>query len=316
MGRTNDQKVLLRLNLEELQQMKARISNKQLARLKENQTKILANNKLYYDKSKDERAIRSYYRNIPFKKNDSALLFQSLHKLIKKTHTQKFPYYFSKDQFLYTWVDLQPDGTIKSIYSGEKRNPHQLIEEDFQTIQKRYEDFKAVLDLNGGLDGNYLKVIQDITTENKFNAEHVVPQSWFQAKEPMKGDLHHLFACQPDCNAKRSNYPYFDFPNYIPESPYEVIRNHCGVSQFERFEPEYGKGQVARAMLYFLLRYPKKINRRFRRKIDINLLIRWHEQFPITLYEQHRNRAIFLIQGNRNPFIDFPKITKKMDFYV
>lgn len=314
MGKNNH--VLLRLNMEELKQMKARISKNQLIKLTENQSKILADHTLYYHQKEDERSMRHYYYGISIYKTNATQLFQQLHRLVKRSHQQKLPYYISKDQFLYMWVDLQPDGTIKSIYSGERRNPHQLIEEDIQTIQKRFELFQELLGQTKDTSESYLNLIRIITSENKFNTEHVVPQSWFQAKEPMKGDLHHLFACQPACNAKRSNYPYFDFPDYIPESPEEAIRNHCGVSQFDRFEPEYGKGAVARAMLYFLLRYPKKINKGFRRKIDIHLLIRWHEQFPITLYERHRNRAIFLIQGNRNPFIDFPELTKLIDIYV
>ncbi|MEU9014913.1 hypothetical protein AB0D12_35245 [Streptomyces sp. NPDC048479] len=54
-----------------------------------------------------------------------------------------------------------------------------------------------------------------------FYCEHVVPQSWFTKQEPMRGDLHHLFAC-------------------------EAVG----------FQPEEGKGTVARAPLYFLLRHP------------------------------------------------------------
>ena len=45
-----------------------------------------------------------------------------------------------------------------------------------------------------------------------YNCEHVVPQSWFSKKEPMRGDLHHLFACESRCNSFRGNHAYFDFP--------------------------------------------------------------------------------------------------------
>ena len=126
----------------------------------------------------------------------------------------------------------------------------------------------------------------------------------------MKGDLHHLFTCQPECNIKRSNLPFADFSFYTPESPEERIQNRCGVTMDGRFEPEYGKGTVARAMMYFLVRYPGVINTSFRRKIDISLLLRWHKEFKVTLYEKHRNQSIFQIQGNRNPFIDFPELAE------
>jgi endonuclease I len=52
------------------------------------------------------------------------------------------------------------------------------------------------------------------SAELRFNCEHVVPQSWYAKAEPMRGDLHHLFACEPRCNSFRSNIPYFDFADF------------------------------------------------------------------------------------------------------
>lgn len=316
MGYQDDHRVIIRLNLDELEQMKAEINFNHIKTLRENQAKIIADEQLYYDDNFNEKAKRHYYANIGLYNSDPGHLFDAIHNLLTKTHQHKLPYYISKDQFLYTWVDLQPDGSITSIYSGNRQDPYKIIVEDNETIQKRYHLFKQLLDEENSNSQNYFHKIDQITVANKFNAEHVVPQSWYQGKEPMKGDLHHLFACQPFCNAKRSNYPYYDFKHYTPESSTEIIRNFCGVSYLERFEPEYGKGPVARAMLYFLVRYPRVISRRFRRKINLNLLMRWHAQFPATIYEQHRNNAIFLIQGNRNPFIDYPELTNLMQFYL
>jgi endonuclease I len=37
-------------------------------------------------------------------------------------------------------------------------------------------------------------------------------------------------------------------------------------------------------------------------------LLKWNRDFPVTVYEKHRNLAIYEIQGNRNPFIDFPEL--------
>ncbi|OZI11102.1 hypothetical protein CEW92_13420 [Bacillaceae bacterium SAS-127] len=66
--------------------------------------------------------------------------------------------------------------------------------------------------------------------------------------------------------------------------------------------------------IYFLLRYPKTIRKSFIKQINLSLLINWHEQFPVTIYEKHRNRAIYRIQGNRNPFIDQPDLAAKLVF--
>ncbi|HBZ11194.1 MAG TPA: endonuclease I [Bacillus bacterium] len=253
---------------------------------------------VYYDEKKDQGAVLKYYRKVSIRKPK----FQQLHSLVERTHKNKLPYFISKDQFLYTWVDLRPDYTIKSIYSGKENDPADLIRKDFE-VKRRHEEFQDFL-----AKRDQTEFRQPIPEELKFNAEHIVPQSWYNSREPMKGDLHHLFVCEPSCNAVRSNFPYYDFPDYTPESPAETIRNRCGVAANNLFEPEFGKGAAARAMLYFLLRYPKSIEKRFRSKINFNLLRNWNRQFPPDLYEKHRNQAIYHIQGNRNPFIDFPEL--------
>lgn len=144
-----------------------------------------------------------------------------------------------------------------------------------------------------------------------FNCEHIVPQSWFRKREPMRGDLHHLFACEPDCNSFRGNIPYFDFRDFG-----EAIRSDCGKKEGNRFEPGAGKGIVARATLYFLLRYPGEIqaNAQELPADRLKVLLDWHRIFPPGEYERHRNQAIFEAQGNRNPLIDFPEWGDRIDF--
>lgn len=266
--------------------------------LKRNLHRLKEEEIVYFDEKKDREAVLKYYRKISIRKPK----FQQLYSLLERTHKNRLPYFLSKDQYLYTWVDLQPDYTIKSIYSGKQDDPADLIRRDLE-VSRRYEEFQMLLDQKGESG-----IHHHVPEELKFNAEHIVPQSWFIGREPMKGDLHHLFACEPSCNAVRSNFPYYDFPDYNPESPTETIKNHCGVAAADLFEPEFGKGTAARAMLYFLLRYPKGVKKRFRSKINFNLLRSWNQQFPPDLYEKHRNQAIYQIQGNRNPFIDFPEL--------
>ena len=144
-----------------------------------------------------------------------------------------------------------------------------------------------------------------------FNCEHVVPQSWFGKRQPMRGDLHHLFTCEPSCNSFRSNIPYFDFDPLL-----EVERQECGRREGDKFEPEFNHGVVARATLYFLLRYPKKIGDEARelQKARLGILTDWHKRDPVDRYELHRNAAIFAAQGNRNPLIDFPELAERIDF--
>lgn len=107
----------------------------------------------------------------------------------------------------------------------------------------------------------------------------------------MKGDLHHLFACEPDCNKIRSNFPYYDFALNGEKGK----ETRCGRSNDRAFEPRYGKGAVARATLYFLLRYHKTISRRFQKNIDLKTLAMWHEKYPVTSYEKHLYDTVKII---------------------
>ncbi len=274
-----------------------------LFRVSRTKTKLQKEKQEYYNEEKDRLAKKEYFKHIDFETQPSEKVIQSLHDLITKTHINKVNY--NPTEYVYPWVDLQPDGTLTSIYSGENRRAEDVIKADFETAFKRKQELEKQSSLN-----NYSLKNQVINIENnfKFNCEHVVPQSWFQREEPMRGDIHHLFTCDPVCNSIRSNFPYYDFKDYDPEKTRaQKVTSGCGKAENEWFEPEYAKGAVSRAMLYFLLRYPNKIERSYYKQIHIDLLLCWHEQFPVSVYEKHRNQAAYEIQGNRNPIIDFPE---------
>ena len=46
----------------------------------------------------------------------------------------------------------------------------------------------------------------------------------------------------------------------------------------------------------------------------LELLLAWHEEDPVSLYERHRNTASAELQGNRNPLIDHPEWAERLDF--
>ncbi|MDR6780408.1 endonuclease I [Paenibacillus peoriae] len=270
--------------------------------LRESLNRFDTNPNGYYDAEKDRQDIETYYEGIDFVNSDGKTLYQSLKKLLETTHHNRLNYERDSDRLLKAVVDLHPDKTFRSLYSGKEADPVKIIEEEMHRI------------VEAGADS---------LTGHSLNIEHVVPQSWFSdrhdpdsEKEPMRGDLHHLYYCEKPCNEFRGNKAYTDFSSFQPESlRTEQIRGECGMGEGDRFEPEYGKGFVARATLYFLLRYPERIETQFRNQIDIELLLRWHAEIPPnTLYEKHRNQSIFTIQRNRNPLIDFPEHTQRIDF--
>ncbi|GAA0599007.1 hypothetical protein GCM10009001_14060 [Virgibacillus siamensis] len=268
-----------------------------ITQLTNTQKKIQQDEKNYYDKEKDQQIIDQYYQNINFKNPGNEKLVQALQQLLTETHTNQLDY--DPSEYVYPWVDLRPDGSLASVYSGIKRQAEEVLREDYETSLKRKEQMKKVPD-----DEQKESRLRQIEADFKYNCEHAVPQSWFNERKPMRGDLHHLFTCEPACNSTRSNYPYHDFADYKPKNQSEAA---CGKADEELFEPAHAKGAVARAMLYFLIRYPDEIEKSHLKGIDTNLLFDWHQKFPPTLYEKHRNLAIYNIQGNRNPFIDFPE---------
>jgi endonuclease G, mitochondrial len=231
------------------------------------------------------------------------MLFDRLNKLITGTHKNRLPY--KPGLHLYPTVDRYSDQRLRSIYSGKAFDLEELLESDAEIDRLRIAAISTFTAI--GLSAEEISDQMDLIEDQlPYNCEHVIPQSWFAKKEPMRGDLHHLFTCESGCNSFRNNHKYYDFPDYGIR---EVERNECGKLVNRLFEPENNKGVVARAVLYFMLRYPSSFVDNFGYEDnDLAMLLNWHDEQPVTLYELHRNQEIFKVQGNRNPFIDFPDL--------
>ena len=259
---------------------------------------------VYYDEALDNQLKTAYYQNISFDASKDELL-ANIKDLVANTHKNQLPYSQSKKE-LHSRVDLHEDGKARSIYSGKSLDTEQLIVQDlFYEAAVRKELTKY--DTLAAVNAQTVTTLDSILAALSLNVEHVIPQSWFDKASPMVGDLHHLFTCEMNCNSFRSNIPYYDFEDYNPSAAKEIIRNDCGKRDGEeRFEPQNGKGAVARATMYFLTRYPDKLPNDRIRLIDMAMLSKWHHENPVTVHEKHRNWLIYQLQGNRNPFIDYP----------
>ncbi len=141
------------------------------------------------------------------------------------------------------------------------------------------------------------------------NAEHTWPQSRFnqsQSKYFQKSDLHALYPVYSRVNSSRSNDPFGEVDHISSQVCPASKKGSSTFSGRVVFEPpDNHKGNVARALFYFAIRY----------KMDIDpeqevFLRRWHRQDPVDLQEQERNQRIFSFQGNRNPFIDHPGLVE------
>lgn len=297
-----------------------------------------ARTRIYYDADKDKTSRQSYYREFLEKQENKPLSFEllttdqkkirvtieeqdlslsgtgisfkALSQLVRKTHINSYRY--KPSRYVYPWVDLHPDNKIHSIYSGNTFDAEEFIRADFSISQERAIRFRTMMTSDKEFSNEMLEdEFASLEASMPYNCEHVVPQSWFDKREPMRGDLHHLFACESRCNSFRSNIPYFDFVDYM-----EAVRDSCGKREGNKFEPESGKGTVARAVFYFLLRYPGEINsisREFEAE-RLPILLKWHKKYPVDDYERHCNMAVYEMQGNRNPLIDFPDWIEFVDF--
>lgn len=151
-----------------------------------------------------------------------------------------------------------------------------------------------------------------IPSSGIINCEHTWPQSKFNvrmSRSAQKSDLHHLFPVKSLANSTRGNSP---FAEVLGEGLPDCKSSMRGIdiySQNSAFEPPQShKGNVARALFYFAVRY--KLNIPQHEEIHLR---RWHTEDPVDSLESLRHEKIALIQGNRNPFIDDPYLIDRIE---
>lgn len=156
-----------------------------------------------------------------------------------------------------------------------------------------------------------------------YNREHSVPKSWFNDATPMYTDLFHLYPTDGWVNNKRGNLPLGEVNNPSWTSTNGSKVGPCVTAGYNGtvFEPNDAyKGDLARTYFYMTVCYMDK-NLGYEQSMftggslkpwALNMLLRWHEDDPVSLKEYERNNAVYALQGNRNPFIDFPELVDKI----
>ena len=145
--------------------------------------------------------------------------------------------------------------------------------------------------------GKVAKIKDKMPSSNSWNIEHTWPQS-MGAVGPAKSDLHHLFPTDSKANSYRSSLPFGVCNDQYVK--FDVGGSRCDGSVFEVRKQH--RGNVARAMFYFAVRYNKSIDAK-----EEAVLRQWHKDDPVDACERARNDAVEAIQRNRNPFIDHPE---------
>ena len=154
--------------------------------------------------------------------------------------------------------------------------------------------------------------------------EHTFPKSWWggSINDGYK-DLHLLTPADYSANRSKSNNAIgvVVVPNFDNGS-FKVGKNP-DYGDFKVFEPadEY-KGDFARIFFYVATCYQnyewvldnEKYGSYY--ALDnsyltfqpwvIDILLAWHRQDPVSVKERERMEQVFIIQGNRNPFVEYP----------
>lgn len=217
-----------------------------------------------------------------------AELKTALHNIIKEATMLK---YGSGEGA--TWegffnTDQNPNGSVIDMYSNEVRY---------------FNGFN-------GVDGMHI--------------EHSLPNSWWGGiKNNAYKDLYHLYPADGTMNMSKSNNP-------LGEVTGTPIRDN-GVSKMGKngfgtaytgncFEPaDIYKGDFARSYFYIATAYedyaplwnsPMMQNETWSvwQSWALQLLMKWNLSDPRSPREETRGEAVYKIQGNRNPFIDYPDL--------
>ncbi len=222
---------------------------------------------------------KKYYQGINFNTKNPAELLSQLRELTVRKHTKVVNYKYAKKL---GEIDKLDNGKAWSIYDNV----------EYSTAWG-----------SGG---------------KPWNREHVWPNSYMGVKEHSKdtskgidSDLHNLRVLTTTLNSKRNNSYYKDGSG----------TGDGGATWF--YPGDDHIGDVSRIIAYMLTRYDwlkittqkpganaygeKKENAKMG---DVRNFIKFHTKDPVTVFEQNRNERIARIQGNRNPFIDFPQFTE------
>lgn len=190
----------------------------------------------------------------------------------------------------YKKTDTRADGYVRDWYSNTTKYRH-------------------------GVDnkGNYSK------EGDMYNREHSVPQSWFSGSG-IKSDIVHVLPTDGYVNNRRSNYPFGEVKNatYQSAGGYSKLGS-CKTDGYTGtvFEPnDEVKGDIARIYFYMITRYESSCgswghdvfsaNYPGLTTWTLNMMMRWSKQDPVDEREIARNNAVYEVQGNRNPFVDYP----------
>lgn len=168
------------------------------------------------------------------------------------------------------------DGTVRCVYTGRDRH---------------------------GVTG--------VPDPSEFNAEHTWPRSQGADRSPAECDLHHLFPTEALANNYRADNPFGHVVSDVSTGSYDLGASRLGTDASGElvFEPaDWHKGNVARAVLYFAMRYPSADASTQLPPSRRAQFADWHRLDPVDGPELERSLRIGDRQGAPNPLVVCPHL--------
>lgn len=157
------------------------------------------------------------------------------------------------------------------------------------------------------------------------NIEHSFPKSWWGgSKNQAYQDLYNLMPSDSKANSSKGNYGMGVVTQTSGKGFYdnECIKVGDGSEGFKVWQPsKQWEGDFARGYMYMATAYQDFT---WQGEAALNslqqgdyptlkpwaykLYIKWAKEDQVDETETKRNEAVYKIQGNRNPFIDFPNL--------
>lgn len=165
----------------------------------------------------------------------------------------------------------------------------------------------------------------------EWNREHIWSKSRGDFSDDgtaAHNDTHHLVAAERTMNSTKNNRYFEDCHDGDDTNIVDRGYGNYTCNGWE-FEPrDEVKGDVARMLFYMAVRYEgdpvfddgfdlvlandPDDDKSLKLPIygDIDDLLRWHLEDPVSQWEIDRNEVIYSYQGNRNPFIEHPELVE------
>lgn len=204
--------------------------------------------------------------------------------------------------------------------SGSKKTWDAFFHTDRDTLTNQ------VLDMYSN-NVRYFNPDKPTTSVADFDIEHMLPKSWWGGDvNPAYCDLFHLVPGDYSANRSKSNHApgiptdsTFNNGSFVTGSgsTYGLTRVFCPADEY--------KGDFARAYFYIATCYGDSLKwlqtgepgvamdesswQEFRPWLQ-ELLVDWHRLDPVSQKELTRAVEVNKIQGNRNPFIDYPELVE------